>query len=836
MGTKREPCCTRRRGHRRHLHGHRAAPARRHAAGQQGLLHARGSRPRRGRGLRRAAPRRRGSLRASVVEVVHGTTVASNTILQKIGARDRADHHARLSRRARDRPHPHARHVRPDLGEAGAAGRAPAPARGRRADRRRRRGRARRSIEAACASRPAAPCWPTASKRSRSASSTATRNPAHEQRAERSCAQALPDARVTASCARPARDQGVRAHQHDGGQRLSAARDAPLPATLASGPARHRRRGAAAGHGLQRRHDGGAAAGEQAGVRGRRPDRPAAWSAPRGSARRSATREPHRLRHGRHDRQGRRSSRTGEPSMTTEYEFRDGISTSSRFIKAGGYMLKVPAIDIAEVGAGGGSIARHRRRRPPAGRAGVGRRASRAPPATASATHRPTVTDANVVLGFLNPARLAGGALADRRAPSARGDRAPRRAPARPRRSRMPRTASARSPTPTWRARSAPSPSSAAATRAIFTLVAFGGSGPRPRGRRGPRARHPPRARAAALRACSPRSACWPATWSTLRPRGGGRSTSVVRRAGARAARRDGRGSARRARRRRLSARARARSTAQADLRYVGQACELVIRSPVAGSRPTSLRALREALRARVRETYGYRRRRAARAGQRCALIGHGVRDQPPRFRERARVARRRARARDEPRSCPSPAARRRVETPVVARAAVSRSAPAPGRSIIESSTPPSWCRPARGRPPRRGWQHRAGSPWLRPHERRSHHLRRHQERARLHRRRDGLHGRAHRALRDRQGRDGLLGRPLRRARASMVAQAKTIAQHLGAIPDAMAAVLAEVRRRSARRRRRDHERSLSRRHASARHLHVHADLLRRGGRGLRRS
>ena len=43
--------------------------------------------------------------------------------------------------------------------------------------------------------------------------------------------------------------------------------------------------------------------------------------------------------------------------MTSEYEFRDGISTSSRFVKAGGYMLKVPAIDIAEVGAGGGSIA-----------------------------------------------------------------------------------------------------------------------------------------------------------------------------------------------------------------------------------------------------------------------------------------------------------------------------------------------------------------------------------------------------------------------------------------------------------------------------------------------
>ena len=75
----------------------------------------------------------------------------------------------------------------------------------------------------------------------------------------------------------------------------------------------------------------------------------------------------------------------GRPTMTSEYEFRDGISTSSRFVKAGGYMLKVPAIDIAEVGAGGGSIAASTRavcwwsvRSRPA--------RFRVPPATASAT------------------------------------------------------------------------------------------------------------------------------------------------------------------------------------------------------------------------------------------------------------------------------------------------------------------------------------------------------------------------------------------------------------------------------------------------------------------
>ena len=47
----------------------------------------------------------------------------------------------------------------------------------------------------------------------------------------------------------------------------------------------------------------------------------------------------------------------GRPALVTEYEFRNGMSSPSRFVKGGGYMLKVPAIDIAEVGAGGGSLA-----------------------------------------------------------------------------------------------------------------------------------------------------------------------------------------------------------------------------------------------------------------------------------------------------------------------------------------------------------------------------------------------------------------------------------------------------------------------------------------------
>ncbi len=62
-------------------------------------------------------------------------------------------------------------------------------------------------------------------------------------------------------------------------------------------------------------------------------------------------------------------------------------------------------------------------------------------------------------------------------------------------------------------------------------------------------------------------------------------------------------------------------------------------------------------------------------------------------------------------------------------------------------------------------------------------------------------------------------------AEGRMVAQAKTIAQHLGAVPDAMQSVHAGVRRRPASRRRRGDERSLRRRHAHSRRLPLPADL-----------
>ncbi|MBS7789474.1 hydantoinase/oxoprolinase family protein [Roseococcus sp. SDR] len=100
----------------------------------------------------------------------------------------------------------------------------------------------------------------------------------------------------------------------------------------------------------------------------------------------------------------------GQPSLVTEYEFRDGISTPSRFVKGAGYMLKVPAIDIAEVGSGGGSIARI----DAGGLLVVGPQSAGGDPGPACygrGNAEPTVTDANMVLGYLNPTALAGGSL-----------------------------------------------------------------------------------------------------------------------------------------------------------------------------------------------------------------------------------------------------------------------------------------------------------------------------------------------------------------------------------------------------------------------------------------
>ena len=101
----------------------------------------------------------------------------------------------------------------------------------------------------------------------------------------------------------------------------------------------------------------------------------------------------------------------GEYTRTREYSVGGGIMAGSRLLTGAGYLLNVPAIDLAEVGAGGGSIIRI----DAGGSMQVGPRSAGARPGPVCyglGGEAPTVTDASVVLGHLNPSFLCGGALA----------------------------------------------------------------------------------------------------------------------------------------------------------------------------------------------------------------------------------------------------------------------------------------------------------------------------------------------------------------------------------------------------------------------------------------
>lgn len=100
----------------------------------------------------------------------------------------------------------------------------------------------------------------------------------------------------------------------------------------------------------------------------------------------------------------------GRVSTTDEYEIGGGISLSSQLVKGGGYALKTPVIDISEVGAGGGSIVRLDR----AGQIKIGPDSAGSIPGPAAycrGNTQPTVTDANIVLGYISPGAIADGAV-----------------------------------------------------------------------------------------------------------------------------------------------------------------------------------------------------------------------------------------------------------------------------------------------------------------------------------------------------------------------------------------------------------------------------------------
>ena len=101
----------------------------------------------------------------------------------------------------------------------------------------------------------------------------------------------------------------------------------------------------------------------------------------------------------------------GRFTILPEGEVGGGVVLGTRLIQGAGYAVQAPTIDIAEVGAGGGSIASA----DVAGGIQVGPRSAGAVPGPACydlGGSQPTVTDANLVLGYLNPTQLVGGDLA----------------------------------------------------------------------------------------------------------------------------------------------------------------------------------------------------------------------------------------------------------------------------------------------------------------------------------------------------------------------------------------------------------------------------------------
>ena len=95
-----------------------------------------------------------------------------------------------------------------------------------------------------------------------------------------------------------------------------------------------------------------------------------------------------------------------EPQTTRTFE----VARAYRNLKGSGLPVRIPAIEMVEIGAGGGSIAGVDEM----GRLNVGPASAGADPGPACydrGGERPTVTDADVVLGRIDPAEFAGGAV-----------------------------------------------------------------------------------------------------------------------------------------------------------------------------------------------------------------------------------------------------------------------------------------------------------------------------------------------------------------------------------------------------------------------------------------
>ena len=100
----------------------------------------------------------------------------------------------------------------------------------------------------------------------------------------------------------------------------------------------------------------------------------------------------------------------GQITKTTEFEVGAGINLSSQLVKGGGHALKLSVVDVSEIGAGGGSIVSVDKNK----RITVGPTSSGAFPGPAcydNGGSEPTLTDAFVILGYINPNHLVSGEM-----------------------------------------------------------------------------------------------------------------------------------------------------------------------------------------------------------------------------------------------------------------------------------------------------------------------------------------------------------------------------------------------------------------------------------------
>ena len=101
----------------------------------------------------------------------------------------------------------------------------------------------------------------------------------------------------------------------------------------------------------------------------------------------------------------------GAPSVTKDYEVGTTAQSGVGATRGAGYPIRTPVIDLVEIGAGGGSIAWV----DPGGILRVGPQSAGADPGPVcygQGGTQPTVTDANLVLGRLNPSYFLGGEIA----------------------------------------------------------------------------------------------------------------------------------------------------------------------------------------------------------------------------------------------------------------------------------------------------------------------------------------------------------------------------------------------------------------------------------------